>query len=103
MSGWPWESTRNKLNDALTELSVLQDVVAICSNEFGKDPVTGQPKRYMILDGPVHKEPVEPKPFVSLLAKKKSLDAPAKILLTGAKQLETLLQTNKDGATRVCD
>lgn len=96
ISGWPWESTRNKLNDALTELSVLQDVISICTNECGKDPVTGQSKRYMILDGPVHKEPTEPKPLVSLLAKKKSLDAPAKILLTGAEQLKTLLQSKKE-------
>ena len=80
----------------MTELSVLQDVISICSNECGKDPVTGQPKRYMILDGPVHKDPVEPKPLVSLLAKKKSLDAPAKILLTGAEQLKTLLQSKKE-------
>ena len=94
--GWPWESTRNKLNDALTELSVLQDVISICSNECGKDPVTGQPKRYMILDGPVQKDTVEPKPLVSLLAKKKSLDAPAKILLAGAEQLKTLLQAKKE-------
>ena len=50
----------------------------------------------MILDGPVHKDPVEPKPLVSLLAKKKSLDAPAKILLTGAEQLKTLLQSKKE-------
>ena len=50
----------------------------------------------MILDGPIHKEPVESKPLVSLLSKKKSLDAPAKILLTGAEQLKTLLQSKKD-------
>jgi len=96
ITGWPWESTRNKLNDALTELSVLQDVISVCTNEGGKDPVTGQPKRYMILDGPIHKEPVESKPLVSLLSKKKSLDAPAKILLTGAEQLKTLLQSKKE-------
>ena len=80
----------------MTELSVLQDVISVCTNEGGKDPVTGQPKRYMILDGPIHKEPVESKPLVSLLSKKKSLDAPAKILLTGAEQLKTLLQSKKD-------
>lgn len=77
-------------------MSVLQDVINVCTNEGGKDPVTGQAKRYMILDGPIHKEPVESKPLVSLLSKKKSLDAPAKILLTGAEQLKTLLQTKKD-------
>ena len=50
----------------------------------------------MILDGPVHKDPADSKPLVSLLAKKKSLDAPAKILLAGAEQLKTLLQAKKE-------
>lgn len=92
-SGWPWESTRNKLKDALTELSVLQDVITICKHKCGEDPATHQPKMYMTLDGPVQKEPVESKPLISLLAKKKSLEAPAKILFAGAEQLKTLLQS----------
>ncbi len=49
---WPWESVRNKLREALTEMSVLSDVIAISTKEVGKD-LNGQPKRYMVLDGPV--------------------------------------------------
>lgn len=44
----------------------------------------------MVLDGPVQYEPPEQKPYVSLIAKKRSLDAPAKILLAGAEHLRTL-------------
>ena len=35
----------------------------------------------MVLDGPVQAEPVEQKLYVTLLAKKKALDAPSKILM----------------------
>ena len=62
---WPWESVRNALRSALTELCVASDVLSISTKECGKD------KRYMVLDGPVQTEPVEQKPFVQLLAKKK--------------------------------
>lgn len=44
----------------------------------------------MVLDGPVQTEPQEQKPFVQLLAKKKALEAPAKILLSGAEHLRNL-------------
>ena len=91
-TGWPWESTRNKLRDALTELSVLSDVIAVATKECGKDS-QGNPKRYMVLDGPLQVDPPENKPnLVAYLAKKKSLEAPAKILLQGAEQLAKLLQ-----------
>lgn len=57
-SSWPWESCRNKLRDALTELSVLSDVITVATKDCGKDPASGQPKRYMVLDGPVqHEQP----------------------------------------------
>lgn len=36
-SSWPWESTRNKLRNALTELCVLSDVLAVATKECGKD------------------------------------------------------------------
>ena len=49
---WPWENVRNKLRDALTEMSVLSDVIAVATKECGKDQ-HGNPKRYMVLDGPV--------------------------------------------------
>ena len=54
------------------------------AQDCGKDPATGNPRRYMVLDGPVQYEPPEPRPHVSLHAKKKSLDIPAKILQAGA-------------------
>lgn len=50
----------------------------------------GHPKRYMVLDGPVEYQPPEQKPYVALIAKKRSLDAPAKILLAGAEHLRNL-------------
>eukprot|EP00094_Tigriopus_californicus_P001926 TCALIF_01855-PA protein Name:"Similar to MED17 Mediator of RNA polymerase II transcription subunit 17 (Drosophila melanogaster)" AED:0.03 eAED:0.03 QI:5/1/0/1/1/0.5/2/0/757 len=99
---WPWEPVRNKLRDALTEMSVLADVITVATKECGKDPVTGNPKRYMVLDGPVQLEQGEgtgPRPYVSLLAKKKSLDGPAKILLAGAEHLKTLQSENKNNRT----
>ena len=49
--------------------------------DCGKDPATGNPRRYMVLDGPVQYDPPEPRPHVVVHAKKKSLDIPAKILL----------------------
>jgi hypothetical protein len=34
---WPWEAVRNKLVEALTEMTVLTDVIAIATKECGKD------------------------------------------------------------------
>jgi len=81
---WPWESVRNALRSALTELCVASDVLSIATKECGKD------RRYMVLDGPVQTEPIEQKPFVQLLAKKKALEVPSKILLAGAEHLRGL-------------
>jgi len=95
---WPWESVRNKLRDALTELSVLSDVLSISTKECGKDP-SGNPRRYMVLDGPVQLEPIEQKQYVSLLAKKKALEAPSKILMQGAEHLRNLQNETKGSRT----
>jgi len=82
---WPWESVRNCLRSALTEFCVASDVLAISTKECGKD------RRYMVLDGPVQSnEPTEQKQFVQLLAKKKALEVPSKILLSGAEHLKNL-------------
>ena len=89
---WPWESVRNKLRDALTEMSVLSDVIAFSTKECGKD-LQGNPKRYMVLDGPVEHKPPDSKLYTSLVAKRKSLDVPAKILLDGAEHLKQLQQS----------
>ena len=99
MPTWPWESVRNKLRDAHTEMSVLHDVITISTKDCGKDPVSGAPKRYMVLDGPVQYDPPDTRPYVTLLAKKKSLDATTKILLSGAQHLTSLQSENKNNRT----
>ncbi|GAB0091251.1 Mediator of RNA polymerase II transcription subunit 17 [Sergentomyia squamirostris] len=72
---WPWDSVRNKLRDAFTEVCVLSDVLAIAKE-----------KRYMVLD-PVPQEPQETKPIVQVYARKKALGNAANILLGGADRL----------------
>ena len=69
------------------------------AQDCGKDPATGNPRRYMVLDGPVQYDPPEPRPHVVVHAKKKSLDIPAKILLAGAEHLRTLQSENKKNQT----
>lgn len=58
---WPWDSVRNKLRNALQEVCVLADVLAIAKE-----------KRYLVLD-PVQQEPLEIKPMVQIYARKKAL------------------------------
>lgn len=72
---WPWDAVRNKLRDALAEVCVLHDVLAIAKE-----------KRYMVLD-PVPQEPVETKAMVQVYARKKALANAANVLLTGADRL----------------
>lgn len=49
----------------------------------------------MVLDGPVQADPVESKPFVQLLAMKRALEVPSKILLQGADHLRNLQNETK--------
>ncbi|CAN8000590.1 unnamed protein product [Ixodes hexagonus] len=72
---WPWDSVRSKLRNALTEVSVLCDVLNIAKQ-----------KHYMVLD-PVSQEPAEHKPVAMLVAKKKALASAAAIILNGAECL----------------
>nr|CAD7200656.1 unnamed protein product [Timema douglasi] len=72
---WPWDSVRNKLRSALTEVCVLADVLSIAKE-----------KRYMLLD-PIPQEIVETKPMVQVYARKKALAGAASVLLTGAERL----------------
>ncbi|XP_075554415.1 mediator complex subunit 17 isoform X2 [Dermacentor variabilis] len=72
---WPWDSVRAKLRSALTEVSVLCDVLGIARQ-----------KHYLVLD-PVSQEPSEHRPVAVLVAKKKALAAAAGVLLTGAECL----------------
>lgn len=70
---WPFDSIRNKLRSALTEVCVLADVLAIAKE-----------KKYLVLD-PVQQENVETKPMVQVYARKKALAGAASVLLTGNK------------------
>jgi mediator of RNA polymerase II transcription subunit 17 len=56
---WQWDSVRSKLRNALTEASVLLDVMQICHE-----------KKYMVLD-PVIQESPPRRPVIQMLAKKK--------------------------------
>ena len=53
----------------------------------------------MVLDGPVQADQVDQKPFVQLLAMKKSLEVPSKILMQGAELLKSLQTENKGART----
>lgn len=58
-SSWPWDSVRNKLRSALTEVCVLADVITIAKE-----------KRYMVLD-PVQQEQPEQRQLAQLFSKKR--------------------------------
>lgn len=72
---WPWDSVRNKLKDALTEVCVLADVVSVAKE-----------KKFLVLD-PVPQDLTETKPIVQVYARKKALANAANILLTGSERL----------------
>lgn len=58
---WPLEGVRNKIRQALTEMSVLHDLLVI---------VKQKPALYMVLD-PVHAETPESKSYIQFLSLKK--------------------------------
>jgi len=73
----PWDSVRNKLKNALTEVCVLSDVLSITKQ-----------KHYMVLD-PISQEAPDSRPIAQLLAKKKALQSAAQVLQVGAERLRT--------------
>lgn len=77
---WPFESMRTKLRTALTEICVLIDVLAIAKE-----------KKYMVFDA-VAPKPIDQRPIVNLLAKKRALQNAAQVLIDGS---ATLRATNK--------
>ncbi|KAI0208048.1 Mediator of RNA polymerase II transcription subunit 17 [Lamellibrachia satsuma] len=72
---WPWDSVRTKLRMALTEMSVLQDVLNIAKQ-----------KHYMVLDT-VSADAPETRSGLHLCAKKKALLMASGVLLSGAERL----------------
>ncbi|XP_060605410.1 mediator of RNA polymerase II transcription subunit 17-like isoform X2 [Ruditapes philippinarum] len=73
---WPWDSVRNKLKTAYTEMGVLLDVLNIAKE-----------KKYMVL-AHVQQDTTEPKSATQLLAKKKGLSTAASLLTSGADRLK---------------
>uniref|UniRef100_A0A8D3C5Z8 Mediator of RNA polymerase II transcription subunit 17 n=1 Tax=Scophthalmus maximus TaxID=52904 RepID=A0A8D3C5Z8_SCOMX len=83
---WPWDSVRNNLRSALTEMCVLYDVLSVVKE-----------KKYMALD-PVSQDPSAGKaPQVfQLISKKKSLATAAQLLLKGAEKLTKSVAENQE-------
>lgn len=83
---WPWDSVRNNLRSALTEMCVLHDVLSVLKE-----------KKYMALD-PVSQDPAMAKtPQVfQLISKKKSLGTAAQLLLKGAEKLSKSVSENQE-------
>lgn len=81
---WPWDSVRNNLRGALTEMCVLYDVLSVLKE-----------KKYMALD-PVSQDPTASKsPQVfQLISKKRSLATAAQLLLRGAEKLNKSVAEN---------
>ncbi|XP_064602263.1 mediator of RNA polymerase II transcription subunit 17-like [Liolophura sinensis] len=75
---WPWDSVRNKLKAAHSEMSVLWDVLNLAN---------AKEKRYMVLD-PVSQDATDTKASVQLLAKKKGLTLAASVLSSGSDRLK---------------
>ncbi|TNN01554.1 hypothetical protein fugu_010936 [Takifugu bimaculatus] len=76
---WPWDSVRNNLRSALTEMCVLHDVLSVVKE-----------KKYMALD------PVSQDQTGKLISKKKSLATAGQLLLKGAEKLSKSVAENQE-------
>lgn len=86
----PWEAVKTKLRDALTEVSVLYDVVNIA--RMNREP----PYQYMVLEKVSGETtPTTNEIAVKLLEKKKSLEGAAKILHAGAVSMKHTSSSDK--------
>lgn len=83
---WPWDSVRNNLRGALTEMCVLYDVLSVVKE-----------KKYMALD-PVSQDAsaLKTPQVFQLISKKKSLATAAQLLLRGAEKLNKSLTENQE-------
>ncbi|XP_072248140.1 mediator of RNA polymerase II transcription subunit 17 [Leuresthes tenuis] len=83
---WPWDSVRNNLRSALTEMCVLYDVLSVVKE-----------KKHMALDPVSHDPNAGKTPQVfQLISKKKSLATAAQLLLKGAEKLNKSLAENQE-------
>ncbi|XP_072557269.1 mediator of RNA polymerase II transcription subunit 17 [Paramormyrops kingsleyae] len=83
---WPWDSVRNNLRSALTEMCVLYDVLNVVKQ-----------KKYMTLD-PVSQDPMAGKApqVLQLISKKKALATAAQLLQKGAEKLSKSVAENQE-------
>lgn len=89
---WPFDNMRTKLRIALTEICVLNDVLSIAKE-----------KKYMIFDA-VQSQPLDQRPIVALMAKKKALQMASQMLLDGAASLRNVTNSRSgDGISSTGD
>lgn len=81
---WPFDSMRTKLRTALTEICVLNDVLAIAKE-----------KKYMVFDA-VNPNQTDQRPIVAMMAKKRALASAAQVLMDGAQTLRPTGTTSTD-------
>ncbi|CAD5115572.1 DgyrCDS4534 [Dimorphilus gyrociliatus] len=79
-SSWPWESVRNKLRSALTETSVLLDILTIARD-----------RRYMSIES-INNEVPDTRIPLNLISKKKGLNSAAQIIQDGIDRMRKTLQ-----------
>ncbi|XP_065062754.1 mediator of RNA polymerase II transcription subunit 17-like [Rhopilema esculentum] len=72
---WPWESVRNKIRSALSEVCVLLDVLQVMKE-----------KKYLVLE-PVSQNAEPPKQVVQMIGKRKSLAKAADVIRLGAERM----------------
>lgn len=107
---WPWDSVRNNLRSALTEMCVLYDVLSVVKEKkyMALDPVSqdqtgkvGGCERPVCKNGIFervkHHLPLAQTPQVfQLISKKKSLATAGQLLLKGAEKLSKSVAENQE-------
>lgn len=118
---WPWDSVRNNLRSALTEMCVLHDVLSVVKDKkyMALDPVSQDPaaskvnwsefscvwsktwavrRRHFLLSLSLtcHVARVQSPQVFQLISKKKSLATAAQLLLKGAEKLSKSVAENQE-------
>lgn len=83
---WPWDSIRSKLRSALTEVTVLLDVLSIAKQ-----------KKYLVFDPVTPETNYDQRPhYASIVAKKRALNSVSLILRNGAERLTATSDSNRN-------
>lgn len=86
---WPWDSVRNKIRNALSEVCVLLDVLQVMHE-----------KKYLVLE-PVSQNPEPPKQAVQMIGKRKSLAKAAEVIRLGAERISQNEEKQKNDFTEL--